>query len=69
MNETTNEIRGGDPLKAVIARWTLDRLHKDADLAERLRRAEHAVAWQALSKRAAREVPAKGPGCSPRHTK
>jgi hypothetical protein len=53
MNET-NSTRGGDPLKAVIARWTLYRLYKHADLAERLRRAEYAVAWRALSKRAAR---------------
>jgi hypothetical protein len=52
--EENNEIRGGDPLKAVIARWTLDRLNRHEDLAERLMREEYEVAWSALSKRAAR---------------
>jgi hypothetical protein len=54
MNEETNQIRGGDPLKAVIARWTLDRLYKHEDLIERLKREEYRAAWEGLSIRAAR---------------
>ena len=52
--EENNETRGGDPLKAVIARWTLDRLSKHPDLTDRLKREEYEVAWAGLSIRAAR---------------
>jgi len=53
MNEI-NEIRGGDPLKAVIIRWTLDRLSKHPDLTDRLMREEYKMAWAGLRGRTAR---------------
>lgn len=53
MNEN-NEFRGGDVVKAALTRWTLDRLYKHEDLADRLMREEYEVAWAALSNRAAR---------------
>jgi hypothetical protein len=51
-NET--RCRGGDSRKAILCRWTLDRLYKHPDLMERLKREEYDLAWRALSGRSAR---------------
>jgi hypothetical protein len=48
------EIRGGDPRKAVLCRWTLDRLYRHPDLIEQLKRAEYELAWSALRGRTLR---------------
>jgi hypothetical protein len=66
-NETneTREISGGDPVKAIVIRWTLDRLYKHPDLTDRVMREGYKLAWAGLSLRGNRKALIKALAANP----